>query len=124
MKDDLKKNGIHPQKNEKKEDEPPTKMENNLTKKWKTTFTKKEDDLKKNLFSIPLKLRGKPFLGLAQLSKILSFLFMHILLSSSVPAFFSRLPPKKTESHPPTNQTCNFLIKAVISSSQNVCKYL
>jgi hypothetical protein len=31
-----------------------------------------EDDLKKNknLFSIPLKSRGKPFLGLAQLSKI------------------------------------------------------
>ena len=31
-----------------------------------------EDDLKKikNLFSIPLKFRGKPFLGLAQLSKI------------------------------------------------------
>ena len=33
---------------------------------------KKEDDLNKNknLFSIPLKFRGKPFLGLAQLSKI------------------------------------------------------
>jgi hypothetical protein len=31
-----------------------------------------EDDLKKNLFSIPLKSRGKPFLGLAQLSKIFS----------------------------------------------------
>jgi hypothetical protein len=34
-----------------------------------------EDDLKKqqqNLFSIPLKFKGKPFLGLAQLSKIFS----------------------------------------------------
>ena len=35
---------------------------------------KMEDDLKKkikkNIFSIPLKSRGKPFLGLAQLSKI------------------------------------------------------
>ena len=30
-----------------------------------------EDDLKKNLFLIPLKVRGKPFLGLAQLSKVL-----------------------------------------------------
>jgi hypothetical protein len=32
-----------------------------------------EDDLK-NLFSIPLKSRGKPFLGLAQLSKILALI--------------------------------------------------
>ena len=35
---------------------------------------KKEDDLKKeegkNLLSIPLKFRGKPFMGLAQLYKI------------------------------------------------------
>jgi hypothetical protein len=31
---------------------------------------KNEDNLKKNLFLIPLKCRGKPFLGLAQLSKI------------------------------------------------------
>ena len=29
-----------------------------------------EDDLNKNLFMIHLKFRGKPFLGLAQLSKI------------------------------------------------------
>jgi hypothetical protein len=52
MEDDLKKirNGRRPQKN----------------KKWKTTLKKK----KKNIFSIPLKFRGKPFLGLAQLSKI------------------------------------------------------
>ena len=34
----------------------------------KTTSKKK-----KNLFSIPLKFRGKPFLGLAQLSKILNY---------------------------------------------------
>ena len=32
---------------------------------------------KKKLFSIPLKFRGKPFLGLAQLSKIL--LYINIL---------------------------------------------
>ena len=36
----------------------------------KTTSKKNEDDLKKNLFLIPLKFRGKPFLGLAKLSKI------------------------------------------------------
>ena len=52
------------------------KMENNLKKnekKWKTTSKKrkKEDDLQKNLFLIPLKFMGKPFLGLAQLFKIL-----------------------------------------------------
>ena len=43
-------------------------MEDDLKKKM-------EDDLKKikNLFSIPLKSRGKPFLGLAQLSKILNY---------------------------------------------------
>jgi hypothetical protein len=40
-------------------------------KKWKTTSKKekREDDLKRiNLFLIPLHFRGKPFLGLAQLS--------------------------------------------------------
>jgi hypothetical protein len=37
-------------------------MEDDL-KKWKTTY-------KKNLFSIPLKFRGKPFLRLTKLSKI------------------------------------------------------
>ena len=42
-------------------------MEDNLKKNEKM-----EDDLKKNknLFLIPLKFRDKPFLGLAQLSKI------------------------------------------------------
>ena len=39
---------------------------------------KNEDDIikknKKNLFLIPLKFRGKPFLGLAQLSKIFYYL--------------------------------------------------
>ena len=38
-------------------------MENTIKNKMKTTSTK-------NLFLIPLKFRGKPFLGLAQLSKI------------------------------------------------------
>jgi hypothetical protein len=45
-------------------------MEDDLKKKM-------EDDLKKTkkkLFSIPLKFRGNPFLGLAQLSKIFLFL--------------------------------------------------
>ena len=37
-----------------------------------------EDDLKQNLFLIPLKFRGKSFLGLAQLSKI----FIIIIISS------------------------------------------
>ena len=41
-------------------------MEDDLKKRKE----KKEDDLKKTLFSMPLKFRGKPFLGLAQLSKI------------------------------------------------------
>jgi hypothetical protein len=48
-------------------------MENNLKKKWKTTSKRNEneDNLKKNqIFSILLNFRGKPFLGLAQLSKI------------------------------------------------------
>ena len=44
---------------------------------------KNEDDLKiknkKNLFSIHLKFRGKPFLGLAQLSKIFTFIMLLIL---------------------------------------------
>ena len=47
------------------------------------TSKKKEDDLKKkkNLFSILLKFRGKPFLGLAQLSKILLILIIDFLAS-------------------------------------------
>ena len=45
-------------------------MEDDLKKiKMKTTS-------KKNIFLIPLKFRGKPFLGLAQLSKIL---FIYLL---------------------------------------------
>jgi hypothetical protein len=75
MEDDLKKieiNGRRPQKNG-----------NNL-KKWKTTPKQMETTQKNmedkngkkgrrpktNLFSILLKFRGKPFLRLAQLSKI------------------------------------------------------
>jgi hypothetical protein len=41
-------------------------MEDDLKKKMK----KNGDDMKKNKILIPLQLRGKPFLGLAQLSKI------------------------------------------------------
>ena len=39
-----------------------------------------EDDLKKNLFLIPLKFRGKPFLGFAQLSKILFYFFLYFFI--------------------------------------------
>ena len=53
-------------------------MEDNLKKiKKNKDYLKKNEKwrrpkkkIKKNLFSIPLKFRGKPFLGLAQLSKI------------------------------------------------------
>ena len=41
----------------------------------KKKLNKNEDDLKKNIFLIPLKFRGKPFLGLAQLSKIYCDIF-------------------------------------------------
>jgi hypothetical protein len=37
------------------------------------TSNKNEEDLKNNIFLIPLTFRGKPFLGLAQLSKIFDF---------------------------------------------------
>jgi hypothetical protein len=69
MENDLEeKNGRRPKKKggERKTTPPPPKkktkkkMENNIKKK----------DLKNQLFSIPPKFRGKPFLGLAQLSKI------------------------------------------------------
>ena len=53
----------------------------NKNKKWKTTSTKKNGrrpNKKSNLFLIHLKFRGKPFLGLAQLSKIcFVFSLMH-----------------------------------------------
>ena len=55
------KNGRRPQK--KMEDKLKKIMENNL-KKRKTTSKKNKKIL------IPLKFRGKPFLGLAQLSKL------------------------------------------------------
>jgi hypothetical protein len=60
MEDDLKKirNARQPKK---------IKMEDDLKKKKK----------KKTLFSIPLKFSGKPFLGLAQLSKIFGTLCAH-----------------------------------------------
>ena len=45
-------------------------MEDDLKKNQNRRLPKKKI---KNLFSIPLKSRGKPFLGLAQLSKIFSF---------------------------------------------------
>ena len=43
-------------------------MEEDLKKKWRTTSKKIK------MFLIPLKFRDKPFLGLAQLSKIFSYL--------------------------------------------------
>jgi hypothetical protein len=74
MKDDLQKWGGN-------ERRPKNIMENSL-KKMKTTKIrgKKKKTSKKNLFLIPLKFRGKPFLGLAQLSKI--FLYIFILKSN------------------------------------------
>ena len=74
MEDDLKKKikkWRQPQKQTKNEDDLKKngeKNEDDLKKK----LNKNEDDLKKNIFLIPLKFRGEPFLGLAQLSKILS----------------------------------------------------
>ena len=57
---------------------------------------KNEDDLKKNKehlkkILIPLKFRGKPFLGLAQLSKIciIIYLSVHSLVKSTVHGGFS-----------------------------------
>jgi hypothetical protein len=59
-----------------------------------------EDDLKKirnerrpqkNLFSIPLKSRGKHFLGLAQLSKILIYLFIIVMFFNSFLLVFNNL---------------------------------
>jgi hypothetical protein len=51
-----------------------TKMEDDLKKKGRRPPKKMENDLKINkyLFSIHHKFRGKPFLGFAQLSKILA----------------------------------------------------
>ena len=54
MEDDLKKNEKQPQKRRPQ---------------WKT-------NTQKNLFSITLKFRGKPFLELAQLSKIFIFIWI------------------------------------------------
>ena len=64
MKDDLKKKDGREEKNGRR---PQQKL-------------KMDDDLKinKNLFSIPLKFRGKPFLGLAQLSRIFYILKLKI----------------------------------------------
>jgi hypothetical protein len=81
VEDDLKKNGNGTPKKGKTtsknmEDNPKKIMENNVKKlgengrRPQKKREKKEDNLKKILFSIPLKSRGKPFLGLAQLSKI------------------------------------------------------
>ena len=68
-----------------------------------------EDDLKifednlnkhktnKNLFSIPLKFWGKPFLGLAQLSKIFLFYYLNINRNSHYvppPSSWLSLPPQ------------------------------
>ena len=60
MEEDLKKININEDDLKKME-----KNEGDLKK-----MEKNEDNLNKNLFLIPLKFRGKPFLGLAQLSKI------------------------------------------------------
>ena len=72
MEDDLKKN-------EKMEDDLRNKNKNGR-RPQKYGRQPNEDDLKKNLFSIPLKFRGKPFLGLAQLSKICIIIINHKIL--------------------------------------------
>jgi hypothetical protein len=82
MEDDLNKNRKWKMTSKKVKMEDDLKT-NNKWEKRKTTqkrrkrkrddqnkILKKEEDLNKKLFPIPLKLRGKPFLGLAQLSKI------------------------------------------------------
>ena len=53
-------------------------MEDDLQKKMEDDLKKNKNGRRptkkiKNLFSIPLKSRGKPFLGLAQFSKIFIF---------------------------------------------------
>ena len=59
------------------EDDLIKKMDDNLKKieiKSRPQKKRKTTNNKKNLFFIPLKFRGKPFLGLAQLSKIIIIL--------------------------------------------------
>ena len=60
-------------------------MEDDLKKKWKTT-----SKINKNLFWIPLKFQGNPFLGLAQLSKI--FLILISIFKGGVLNFTILLP--------------------------------
>ena len=67
-----------PQKNNGKQ---PKKM----NKKMEDDLQKKRQHKKKYLFLIPLKFRGKPFLGLAQLSKILkTFILLFYIKICSV----------------------------------------
>ena len=47
-------------------------MEEDLKKK------KRRPTINENLFLIPLKFRGKPFLGLAQLSKIFIYILIQV----------------------------------------------
>jgi hypothetical protein len=53
------------------EDQKKIKIQDDPLQKKVEDDLKKKDNLKKKTFSIPPKFRGKPFLGLAQLSKIL-----------------------------------------------------
>ena len=77
MEDHLKKNEKNEDNLQKKWRQPQKRKEKK--KKWRRPQKKwkNEDDLNKkyktNLFSIPLKFRGKHFLGLAQLSKIFKY---------------------------------------------------
>ena len=92
MEDDLRnknKNGRRPQKNGRQPKKKKIKLKkrrrmkttSKKMKKMKTTSKKNKKKMKttskKNLFLIPLKFRGKPFLGLAQLSQI--FLYNSVL---------------------------------------------
>jgi hypothetical protein len=90
MEDDLKKirNGRRPRK--KNGRGPQKKTKKNFSQfllslgEWKTTSKKRKKGRrpkkKKNLFSIPLKFRGTPFLGLAQLSKIFVKIFSDLTI--------------------------------------------
>ena len=57
-------------------------MEDDLKKNEKNGRRPKKRKRKKNLFLIPLRFRGKPFLGLAQLSKIFNIYFGIIYFGS------------------------------------------
>jgi hypothetical protein len=73
VEEDLRKNGGQPPP--KNRGQTQKKMENDLKKKRKTTFKKRKWKMTSKKKKIPLKCWAKPFLGLAELSEILSSFF-------------------------------------------------